>query len=203
MTPLEAFLILILVGIIIVLLYFYMQGDTTSLSRARSAVVDTGDRIRSNIPGTEGKQTREVGIDEEVTETAGKGVSDTMSGINEKARSAFAGATDKINIDHSSMEGVTEKVSGLGEKVKGTVKGVPTKSDELSEKIDSFLEERKDQIIKDWELTTKNDVSDLQKRYLKLSTDMGKLDSRFNEFKSVSNKKFKDIEERLDKLEKP
>jgi SMC interacting uncharacterized protein involved in chromosome segregation len=101
------------------------------------------------------------------------------------------------------MEGVTEKVSGLGEKVKGTVKGVPTKSDELSERIDSFLEERKDQIIKDWELATKNDVSDLEKRYLKLSTDMGKLDSRFNEFRSSSVKKFKDIEERLDKLEKP
>ena len=201
MTPLEVFLVLVLVGIIIVLLYFYLQGDTMALSRARSAVVDTGDRIRSNIPGTE--PTKEVKIDEEPTETGGKGVSETMSGINEKARSAFAGATDKINIDRSSMEGVTEKVSGLGEKVKGTVKGVPTKSDELSERIDSFLEERKDQIIKDWELATKNDVSDLEKRYLKLSTDMGKLDSRFNEFRSSSVKKFKDIEERLDKLEKP
>jgi SMC interacting uncharacterized protein involved in chromosome segregation len=201
MTPLEAFLVLILVGIIIVLLYFYMQGDTMALNRARSAVVDTGDRIRSNIPGTE--PTREVKIDEEATETDGKGVSDTMSGINEKARSAFSGATDKINIDRSSMEGVTEKVSGFGEKVKGTVKGVPTKSDELSEKIDSFLDERKDQIIKDWELSTKNDVSDLEKRYLKLSTDMGKLNSNFNDYKASSNKKFKDIEDRLDKLEKP
>lgn len=200
MTPLEAFLVLVLVGIIVVLLYFYLQGDAMAISRARSAVVDTGDRIRSNIPGTE--PTNEVGIDEEGTGTGGSGVSETMSGINEKARSAFAGATDKINIDRSSMEGVTEKVSGLGEKVKGTVKGVPTKSDELSERIDSFLNERKDQIIKDWELTTKKDVSDLEKRYLKLSTDMGKLDSRFNEFRSSSNKKFKEIEERLDKVEK-
>jgi SMC interacting uncharacterized protein involved in chromosome segregation len=201
MTPLEAFLVLILVGIIIVLLYFYLQGDTMALSRARSTVVDTGDRIRSNIPGTE--STKEVKIDEEATESGGRGVSETMSGINEKARSAFSGATDKINIDRSSMEGVTEKVSGLGEKVKGTVKGVPTKSDELSERIDSFLEERKDQIIKDWELTTKTDVSDLEKRYQKLSTDMHKIDSNFNEFKASSNKKFKDIEDRLDKLEKP
>lgn len=201
MTPLEAFLVLVLVGIIVVLLYFYLQGDAMAISRARSAVVDTGDRIRSNIPGTE--PTNEVGIDEEDTGTGGSGVSETMSGINEKARSAFAGATDKINIDRSSMEGVTEKVSGLGEKVKGTVKGVPTKSDELSERIDAFLNERKEQIIKDWELTTKKDVSDLEKRYLKLSTDMGKLDSRFNEFRSSSNKKFKEIEERLDKVEKP
>lgn len=201
MTPLEAFLVLVLVGIIVVLLYFYLQGDAMAISRARSAVVDTGDRIRSNIPGTE--PTNEVGIDEEGTGTGSSGVSETMSGINEKARSAFAGATDKINIDSSSMEGVTEKVSGLGEKVKGTVKGVPTKSDELSERIDAFLNERKEQIIKDWELTTKKDVSDLEKRYLKLSTDMGKLDSRFNEFRSSSNKKFKEIEERLDKVEKP
>ncbi|HTX61830.1 MAG TPA: hypothetical protein VMC48_05930 [Methanobacterium sp.] len=201
MTPLEVFLVLVLAGIIIVLLYFYMQGDTMALSRARSAVVDTGDRIRSNISGNE---------EEGEKSSNGKGIGDTMTGMNEKARSAFAGAsgkitdaTDKINIDRSSVEGVTEKVSGLGEKVKGTVKGVPTKSDELSEKIDLWLDERKDQIIEDWELSTKTDVSGLEKKYLKLSTDVSKLDSSFNEFKASSNKKFKDIEDRLAKLEKP
>lgn len=201
MTPLEAFLILILAGIIIVLLYFYMQGDTMALTRARSAVVDTGGRIRSNISGNE--QEGEQNIE-------GEGIGDKMTGINEKARSAFAGAsgkvteaTDKINIDRNSVDGVTGKVSGFGEKVKGTVKGVPTKSDELSEKIDQWLDERKDQIIEDWELSTKTDVSNLEKKYLKLSTDIGKLNSSFNEFKTSSNKKFNDIEDRLAKLEKP
>ncbi|MCE5213540.1 MAG: hypothetical protein LLF83_02330 [Methanobacterium sp.] len=127
-----------------------------------------------------------------------------MTNINEKARSALAGAKDKIKVDPSSMGDVSEKVSVISEKFKGTVKEVvPEKSDELSDRIDQYLEERKDQIINDWELATKNDAMNLEKRYLKLSKDMGKLDDGFNEYRETSNKRIKEIEDRLEKLENP
>ena len=78
-----------------------------------------------------------------------------MSGMSEKARSAVSGASDKVTIDGSMIDGVSERMAGMGEKIKGTVKGVPKSTDVLSSKIDLFLNDKSDQLIKDWELATK------------------------------------------------
>jgi len=196
MTALELLLVLILAGVIIVLLYFYLQDNRgQTFTRARSIIVETGEKARSTVSGANDKIKDE-------SKSKG-GIGETMSGMGEKTRSAFSGATDKIKVDKSTMGGVTEKVSGVGEKLKDTVKGNPESDEELSNKIDLFLEEKKDQIIKDWELTTKDDYLDLEKRYTKLSMDMGKLDNSLNNYREFSNKKFKEFESRLSKLEKP
>ena len=118
------------------------------------------------------------------------------AGIGDKVRTTFSGATDS-----SMINNVSEKVSGVGEKLKGTVKGVPKSTDTLSNKIDLFLNDKSDQLIKDWELATKEDIIDIEKRYSKISRDMGELDSRFNEYRGFTDKKLKKIEDRLDKLE--
>ena len=91
----------------------------------------------------------------------------------------------------------------MSEKIKGTVKGVPKTTDSLSNKIDLFLNDKSDQLIKDWELATKDDIVDLENRYGKVSRDLGELDGRFNEYRGFTNKKLKKIEERLEKLETP
>ena len=124
-----------------------------------------------------------------------------MSGMGEKARSAVSGASEKVTIEGSMIDGVSERMAGVSEKIKGTVKGVPKSTDLLSSKIELFLDDKSDQLIKDWELATKNDVVDLEKRYSKVSRDLGELDSRFNEYRGYTNKKLEKIEERLDKLE--
>ena len=98
-----------------------------------------------------------------------------MSGMGEKARSAVSGATEKVTIEGSMIGGVSEKMAGVSEKIKGTVKGVPKSTDVLSSKIELFLDDKSDQLIKDWELATKNDVIDLEKRYSKVSRDLGEL----------------------------
>ena len=118
------------------------------------------------------------------------------TGIGDKVRTTISGATDS-----SMMNNVGEKVSGVGEKLKGTVKGVPKSTDTLSNKIDLFLDDKSDQLIKDWELATKEDIIDIEKRYTKISRDMGKLDSRFNEYRGFTGKNIKKIEDRLDRLE--
>jgi hypothetical protein len=191
MTALELLAILVLAGAIVVLLYYYMQDTRNqSLIRARTIISETGEKARSSV-----SRSGESGPDNEGT--------DTGSGMGEKARSAVSGASEKVTIDGSMIDGVSEKMAGMGEKIKGTVKGVPKSTDLLSSKIELFLDDKSDQLIKDWELATKNDVIDLEKRYSKVSRDLGELDGRFKEYRGFTNTKLKKIEERLDKLESP
>jgi hypothetical protein len=207
MTPLELLAILVIAGAIVVLLYFYMQ-DTRNLSfsKVRSVAVETGEKARSTVSGTDEKvkgQDKGMG-----------GVGSKMSGIGEKAHTVVSGVGEKIsgtgeNVSNegSMMDSVSEKVSGVSEKIKGTVKSVPkstsNSTESLSNKIDIFLNDKSDQLIKDWELATKDDILDIEKRYTKVSRDLDTLDSRFNEYRGSTNKKLKKIEERLDKLESP
>ncbi len=193
MTALELLAILVLAGAIIVLLYYYMQDSrNASFARAKSVFTETGEKARSAVSGDNDVEGEEV-----------EGIGGKMSGMGEKARSAVSGASEKVTIEGSMIDGVSERMAGMGEKIKGTVKGVPKSTDTLSNRIDLFLNDKSDQLIKDWELATKDDVIDLEKRYSKVSRDLGELDGRFNEYRGFTNKKLKKIEERLDKLENP
>ena len=83
-----------------------------------------------------------------------------MSGMGEKARTIVTGVSEKVSgtsenesSEGSMMDSVSEKVSGVSEKIKGTVKSVPTSTskstDEMSRKIDIFLNDKSYQLIKD------------------------------------------------------
>ena len=98
------------------------------------------------------------------------------------------------------MSGVSERVSEMSEMLKGKV-NVPISTDSLSGRIDEFLDEQSDRLIKDWELATKSDVGTLEKKYDKVSREIDDLERRFNEYRGHANKKFEHIEERLKKLE--
>ncbi len=192
MTPLELLAIIVLAGAIVVLLYYYMLDTrNASLVKARTYITDTSEKARSTISNNT-EEGSNIG-----------GIGDKMSGMSGKARSAVSGAGEKVTIEGSMIDGVSERMAGMGEKIKGTVKGVPKSTDTLSNRIDLFLNDKSDQLIKDWELATKNDVTNLEKRYSKVSRDLVELDSRFNEYRGYTNKKVKKIEERIDKLENP
>ncbi len=192
MTPMELLAVLVLAGAIVVLLYYYLQDTgNASFLRARSAVAGTSEKARSTVYGSNGKNSEDNDMGGE-----------NMSG-NAKASAASSGESEKVTIEGSMMDGVSERMAGMSEKIKGTVKGVPKSTDVLSSKIDYFLNDKSDQLIKDWELATKKDISQLETRYSKVTRDLGELDSRFNEYRGFTNKKIKKIEERLDKLENP
>jgi hypothetical protein len=207
MTPIELLVILVLAGAIIILLYFYMQDNRNlSFTNARSFAVQTGEKARSTVSSA-GDKVKGEG-------NATEGVGEKMSGMGEKARTVVTGVSEKVSAsgekvssEGSMMDSVSEKMSGVSEKIKGTVKNVPTttskSTDDMSRKIDVFLHDKSDQLIKDWELATQKDVSDIEKRYNMVSRDLDSLDTRFNEFRGTTNKKLKKIEERLDKLENP
>ena len=132
-----------------------------------------------------------------------------MSGMGEKARTVVSGVGDKVSSsdEGSVVDSVGEKVSGLGEKIKGTVKSVPKSAskstDDLSLRIDDYLDEKSSQLIVDWELATNNDIENIEKKYSKVAQDLSTLDSNFSEYRDETNDKIKKIEERLEKLEKP
>jgi hypothetical protein len=134
-----------------------------------------------------------------------------MSGMGEKTRTVITGVDEKVSDENSSegsmMDSVSEKVSGIGEKLKGSVKGVPEStsksSEDMSRKIDAFLDDKSEQLIKDWELATQKDITEIEKKYKNVAGNLGELETQFNDFRGDTNKKLKDIEKRLEKLENP
>ncbi|MGF7118908.1 hypothetical protein [Methanobacterium oryzae] len=173
MTALETFLIILLAGIIIVLVYYFLR----EMNRTGSANFGT---VKSSF--TEART----------------GVSDMGSRVSEGISQQYSG----LNVEgEGRMSGVSEKVSGMGGKLKGKVKDVPVSTDAFSGRIDEFLNSQSDRLIKDWELATKSDLNVLEKKYDTVSRHVDDLTKRFDEFRGHANKKFENIEERLKALE--
>ena len=198
MTPLEIFAILVLAGAVIVLLYYYLQdnrkinfahmkGDATNLGeRVYGGASNLGEKVQGGASDLGEKVAGEESM-------SGMGEKINVSGDSEKV----SGVGEKLNVS-----GVSEKVSGMGEKIKGKV-SVPISTDNLSHRIDLFLNEQSDQLIEDWDLATKKDLSALEKRFKVVSIDIESLEKRFNQYRGATNKKLENIEERLEKLENP
>ncbi len=182
MTPLEVFAILVLAGAIVILLYYYLQDNRKfNLGQMKSDATNLGERVYGEA------------------NTLGEKVQSGTSNLGEKVsgEKSMSGMGEKLNVS-----GVSEKVSGMGEKIKGKV-NVPISTDNLSHRIDLFLNEQSDQLIADWDLATKKDLAGLEKRFNAVSTDIESLEKRFNDYSDTTNKKLATIEERLEKLENP
>lgn len=179
MTTLEVIAILILVCAIIVLLYYYLK-DTRGLS------------INMGPKTTEGR-TKTIRVDEGVSR-----IHETL-----KKGGAKATTTGTKIAEGRTKAGMGERMAGVGEKIRGKVKEVPISTDLLSNRIESFLDEQSDQLIKDWEIVTKNDLSDLENRFDDVSIHVDELEKRFNEYRGYTNKKLDRIEKRLSNLETP
>ena len=192
MTALELFAILVLAGAVIVLLFYYLRDRSISLETMKTDATNLGETVRTGASDLGGKVTGESHMQGVGEKVSGVGEKINISGVGEKV----SGVGEKINVS-----GVSDKVSGVGKSLKGKVKEVPISTDVLSGKIDQFLDEKSDQLIKDWELATKKDTGALEKKYNKVTTDLNDLERRFNEYRGHTNKKFEHIEKRLTALE--
>jgi hypothetical protein len=182
MTPLEVFAILVLAGAVVVLLYYYLQDNRNlNFGRVRSDATNLGEKVYGEASNL------------------GEKVQGGANNMGEKVsgEGSMSGMSEKLNVS-----GVSEKVSGMSEKIKGKV-SVPISTDNLSHRIDLFLNEQSDQLIEDWDLATKKDLSELEKRFNVVSMDIETLEKRFNEYRGATNKKLENIEERLETLETP
>jgi hypothetical protein len=192
MTALELFAILVLAGAVIVLLFYYLRDRSISIETMRTDATNLGETVRTGASDLGGKVAGEGSMQGVGEKVSGVGEKINISGVGEKV----SGVSEKINVS-----GVSDKVSGVGKSLKGKVKEVPISTDVLSGKIDQFLDEKSDQLIKDWELATKKDTGALEKKYNKVTTDLNDLERRFNEYRGHTNKKFEHIEKRLTALE--
>lgn len=108
---------------------------------------------------------------------------------------------EKLTEEEGGRMSVSEKVSDVSDRIIHKVREVPISTDIISNKIDAFLEEKSDELIKDWELATKDDIKTLQSRLDIVSRNISELEQRFNEYRGYTNKKLESLDKRLRKLE--
>ncbi|WP_407420818.1 hypothetical protein [Methanobrevibacter sp.] len=82
-------------------------------------------------------------------------------------------------------------------------------TDAFSSKLDAFLDEKSDELIKDWSLATTNDLEDLEAKFNETTKSVDALDKDYQEFKKSSKEfqeateeKLNDIDKRIEALEK-
>ena len=103
----------------------------------------------------------------------------------------------KLNKENDS-ESVTKRI-----KVKLNdidMSGINT--DAFSNKLDAFLDEKSDELIKDWSLATTNDLKELEAKFLETSESVDALDKDYQEFKKSSREFQKTTEDKLNDIDK-
>lgn len=92
-------------------------------------------------------------------------------------------------------------------KLNDNMAGINT--DAFSNKLDAFLDEKSDELIKDWSLATTSDLEELEAKFLETSKSVDALDKDYQEFKKSSKEfqeateeKLNDIDKRIEALEK-
>lgn len=113
---------------------------------------------------------------------------------------------NKKNTENDGGENTSDSFSGenlheMGDMVKGKFKGVSSSTDNISNKIDKFLDEKSEVLISDWSLATLDDISSLEEKFDITTKKVDDLEDRFNNFESATNDKFDDYEARLKNIE--
>jgi hypothetical protein len=75
-------------------------------------------------------------------------------------------------------------------------------TDAFSSKIDAFLDEKSDQLIKDWSLATTQDLEELESKFGETTNNVDNFEKSFDEFKKSSEEFQKNTEEKLNDLDK-
>ena len=108
------------------------------------------------------------------------------------------------NISSLVDDDIPEKKS-MGDKIKYTFKDIDKSyantTDAFSKRLDSFLDERSEELIENWSLVTTDDLSALEERYTNAFDSIEALEKRFSEFTNATDAKIEDLDKRLKALE--
>lgn len=116
--------------------------------------------------------------------------------------SSVSGSTGE---DLANDQSADEEKDGLGKKIKGRLGDIDMSSfdtDVFSKKIDSFLNEKSDQLIKEWSLVTTDQLDVLEDKFSKTTQSVDDLENQFNQLKENSAKFQKETKSKLDDLDK-
>ena len=74
-------------------------------------------------------------------------------------------------------------------------------ADAFTKKIDTFLDEKSDELIKNWSLATTDDLDNLQSKFSETAGSVDELEKSFNEFKKSSQEFQENTEKKLEELD--
>lgn len=94
-----------------------------------------------------------------------------------------------------------EEDDSMSKKIKVKLNDIDFNTDGFSKKIDAFLDEKSDQLIQDWSLATKDDLSQLEDKFSKTVKSVDDLEVQFKKFQTDTDNRFESIEKRIDALE--
>ena len=108
------------------------------------------------------------------------------------------------DLSKEESAGEKEESESMGKKIKIKLSDLDSaiSTDAFSNKIDAFLDEKSDELIKNWSLATTNDLEELQTKFSETTSNVDKLDKDFKEFRKTSEEFQKATEGRLDDLDK-
>ena len=98
-----------------------------------------------------------------------------------------------------------EESESMGKRIKvklSDIEGSTINTSAFSHKLDAFLDQKSDQLIKDWSLATTNDLDNLEAKFNETTNNVDNLEKSFNEFKQASEEFQKLTEERLGDLDR-
>lgn len=113
--------------------------------------------------------------------------------------------------DDLKKEDEDDKKDSMTKRIKVKLSDIDMSSintDAFSSKLDAFLDEKSEELIKDWSLATTNDLDELESKFTKTTKSVDDLEKSFNEFKKSSHefqvsteKKLNDLDKRIEELE--
>ena len=116
------------------------------------------------------------------------------------------------NSDYKDLEKDGEKSDSMTKRIKVKLSDIDMSGiniDAFSNKIDAVLDEKSDELIKNWSLATTRDLDELEKKFNKTASSVDALDKEYREFKKSSEEfqkcteeKLADIDKRIEALEK-
>ena len=110
---------------------------------------------------------------------------------------------NKNSYDNLSKE--EKKGDSMSKRIKVKLSDIDMSSlntDAFSNKLETFLDAKSDELIKNWSLATTDDIKNLQNKFSETTSNVDELEKEFNEFKKSSEEFQKTTEEKLNELDK-
>lgn len=128
------------------------------------------------------------------------------NGVNVNIKDYFPSSVSHLKDKggYANLNPEEEKVS-MGDKIKYTFKDIDMSSlntEAFSKRLDTFLDEKSEELIESWSLATKNDLETLEDRCTSACESIDDLEKRFSEYSNVTDEKIDDLDKRLKSIEK-